>query len=171
MAELKSCQIVGTPHLDGKYLAEMDMWPLEDPGLNRIYPFYDNMKQGRWTTTKCKKCGYISYPPGVACPNCWSDELEWVDLPKTAKVVGMTETLAGAPTGFDSPLIIAWLGFDKAHPLKHLLVRIINCQAGQLKIGDEVQFVTFEVAAHPIDVKKESKICERVYYAFEPVKK
>lgn len=171
MAELKSCQIVGTPYLDGKYSAVLDIWPLEDPGLTQIYPFYDNMKQGRWTTTKCKKCGHIFYPPGVACTNCWSNELEWIDLPKTAKVVCLTETMAGAPTGFDSPLIMAWLGFDKAHPLKHLLVRIINCQAGQLKIGDEVQFVTFEVPAHPMDVKKESKTCERVYYAFEPVKK
>jgi uncharacterized protein len=171
MAELKTTQIVGVPHLNGVYSVVLDMWPLEDPGLNRLYPFYDNLKQGRWTTTKCKKCGYISYPPGVACTNCWSDELEWIDLPKTAKVVAITETLAGAPLGFDPPLIMAWLGFDKAHPLKHLLVRIINCPAGQLKIGDEVKFVTFEVAAHPMDVKKESKICERVYYAFEPVKK
>jgi uncharacterized protein len=171
MAELKTAQIVGVPYLDGKYIAVTDMWPLEAPELNRLYPFYDNMKQGRWTTTRCKKCGHISYPPGVACTSCWSDELEWVDLPKTAKVVALTETLAGAPTGFDVPLIMAWLGFDKAHPLKHLLVRIINCKAGELKIGDEVRFVTFEVPAHPIDVKKESKICERVYYAFEPVKK
>jgi uncharacterized protein len=171
MAELKTCQIVGTPYLEGKYIAVTDMWPLEAPELNRIYPFYDNMKQGRWTTTKCKKCGFVAYPPGVACPNCWSDELEWIDLPKTAKAVAVTETLAGAPTGFDSPLIMAWLGFDKSHPLKHLLVRIINCKAGQLKVGDEVRFVTFEVPAHPMDVKKESKICERVYYAFEPVNK
>jgi len=171
MAELKSCTIVGTPHLDGKYIASMDMWPLEAPELNRIYPFYENMKQGRWTTTKCKKCGYISYPPGVACPKCWSDELEWVDLPKTAKIVALTETLAGAPVGFDCPLIIAWLGFDKTHPMKHLLARIIHCAAGQLKVGDEVQFVSFEVAAHPMDVKRESKVCERYYYAFEPVKK
>ena len=89
MAELKSCQMWGTPHLDGKYSAVLDMWPLEAPDLNRIYPFYDNLKQGRWTTTKCKKCGHISYPPGVACPNCWSDELEWIDLPKTAKVVAV----------------------------------------------------------------------------------
>ena len=169
MAELKSAQMFGVPHLDGKYSVVLDMWPLEDPGLNRLYPFYDNMKQGRWTTTKCKKCGHISYPPGVACPSCWSDELEWVELPKTAKVVAVTE-MAGPPTGFDSPLIMAWLGFDKAHPLKHLLVRIINAKSGQVKIGDEVRFVTFEVPAHPIDVKKESKICERVYYAFEPVK-
>jgi uncharacterized OB-fold protein len=171
MTELKAARLYGIPQLDDKYSSVLDMWPLEAPELNRLYPFYDNLKQGRWTTTKCKKCGFISYPPGVACPNCWSDELEWIDLPKTAKVVALTETLAGAPLGFDSPLIMAWLGFDKAHPLKHLLVRIINCAAGQLKIGDEVRFVTFEVPAHPIDVKKESKICERVYYAFEPVKK
>ena len=171
MVELQSAQIYGVPQLDGKYSGVLDMWPWEAPELNRIHPFYDNMKQDRWTTTKCMKCGYISYPPGVACPACWSDELEWVDLPKTAKVVGLTETMAGAPSGFDSPLIIAWLGFDKGHPLKHLLVRIINCEAGQLKIGDEVQFVTFEVPAHPIDVKRDTVICERVYYAFEPVKK
>ena len=47
MAEVKSCQIVGTPYLEGKYLAVMDMWPLEAPELNRLYPFYDNLKQGR----------------------------------------------------------------------------------------------------------------------------
>jgi len=171
MAELKSCQIVGTPYLDGKYIAVADMWPLEAPELNRIYPFYENMKQGRWTTTKCKKCGHIAYPPGVICPNCWSEELEWIDLPRTARVVAFTETLAGAPTGFDVPLIIAWLGFESGSPLKHLLARIINCREGQLKEGDEVRFVVFEVPSHPIDVKKETKICDRVYYAFEPVKK
>jgi uncharacterized OB-fold protein len=171
MAELQSAKIFSIPQLDGKYSLVLDMWPPEDPELNRIYPFYDNMKQGRWTTTKCKKCGHISYPPGVACTNCWSDELEWIDLPQTAKVVSFTETMAGAPLGFDSPLIVAWLSFEKTHPLKHLFVRIINCQVGQLKAGDEVRFVTFEVPAHPIDVKKDTKICERVYYAFEPVKK
>ena len=171
MAELESAKIFSIPQLDGRYSLVLDMWPPEAPELNRIYPFYDNMKEGRWTTTKCKKCGHVDYPPGVICTNCWSEDLEWIDLPKKAKVTGLTETMAGAPLGFDSPLIVAWLGFDKDHPLKHLFVRIINCEAGQLKIGDEVQFVTFEVPAHPIDVKKETKICERVYYAFEPVKK
>ena len=169
MAELKTSQIVGTPYIDGKYAAILDMWPLEAPECNRIYPFYDNLKQGRWTTTKCKKCGNIDYPPGVTCTNCWSDELEWIDLPKTAKIVAVTE-MAGPPTGFESPLIMAWLGFDKSHPLKHLLVRLINCKFADVKAGDEVKLVVFEVPAHPIDVKKESKVCERVYYAFEPMK-
>jgi hypothetical protein len=26
------------------------------------------------------------------------------------------------------------------------------------------------VPSHPIEVKKETKVCDRVYYAFEPVK-
>jgi hypothetical protein len=170
MAELKSAQMLGVPYLDGKYSAILDMWPLENPENNRIYPFYDNLKQGRWTTTKCKKCGNIDYPPGVVCTSCWSDDLEWVELPKTAKIVAVTE-MSGPPTGFEPPLIMAWLGFDKSHPLKHLLVRLINCKLADVKNGDVVKLVVFDVPANPIDVKKETKICERVYYAFEPVKK
>jgi len=78
--------------------------------------------------------------------------------------------MAGPPTGFESPLVMAWLGFDKSHPLKHLLVRLINCRLADVKAGDEVKLVVFEVPSHPIDVKKETKVCDRVYYAFEPVK-
>jgi uncharacterized OB-fold protein len=171
MAELKKAQIEGTPALDGKYISEMDIWPFECEEFNRLYQFYDNLREGRFTTTKCKQCGYIAFPPGVICPKCWSEELEWIDLPQRGKVVTFTETMAGAPLGFDSPLILAWLNFGKDAPLKHLLVRIINCPEGKLKEGDEVKFVVFDVPAHPIEVKKETKICERVYYAFEPVEK
>ena len=39
-----------------------------------------------------------------------------------------------------------------------------------VKEGEEVRFVTFEVPSHPMEVKKETKICDRVYYAFERVK-
>jgi len=171
MENIQTSQVQGTPALDGTYISEMDMWPLECEEFNRNYQFYDNLREGRFTTTKCQKCGHIAFPPGVICPKCWSEELEWVDLPKRARVVTFTETIAGAPLGFDAPLIIAWLDFGKDSPLKHLLVRIINCAEGELKEGDEVQFVVFNVPAHPIEVKKETKVCERVYYAFELVKK
>jgi uncharacterized OB-fold protein len=170
MADIKTAQIQGTPALNGTYISEMDMWPLECPEFNRIYQFYDNLREGRFTTTRCQKCGYVAFPPGVICPKCWADELEWVDLPQRAKVVTFTETQAGAPIGFEPPLIMAWLDFGKGAPLKHLLGRIINCGEGELKEGDEVRFVVFDVPAHPMEVKKETKICERVYYAFERVK-
>ena len=169
MSDIETSQIEGTPALDGRYISEMDMWPLECEEYNRNYQFYDNLKKGRFTTIKCKKCGHIAFPPGVICPKCWSEELEWVDLPQRARVVTFTETQAGAPIGFEPPLIIAWLDFGKDSLLKHLLARIINCPERKLKEGDEVKFVVFNVPAHPIEVKKETKVCERVYYAFEPV--
>src|SRR3989304_1398956 len=95
MADIMKAEIVGTPALNGTYVAEMDMWPLECQEFNRNYQFYENLKAGKFTTTKCKKCGHVAYPPGVICPKCWSDDLEWVELPQRAKVVTFTETEAG----------------------------------------------------------------------------
>jgi uncharacterized OB-fold protein len=169
MAELENAQIVGTPALDGTYISQMDMWPLECPELNRLYTFYDNLREGRFTTTRCRNCGHVTFPPSLICTKCWSNDMEWIDLPKRARVVTFTETQAGAPIGFEPPLIIAWLNFGKDCPLKHLLVRIIDCPSGKLKEDDEVEFVVFDVPSHPLELRKETKICDRVYYAFKPV--
>jgi uncharacterized OB-fold protein len=171
MTEEKKAQILGLPQLDNTYISEMDMWPFEAPELNRIYPFYDNLRENRFTTTKCQDCGHTMFPPQVICPKCWSENLEWVDLPKKATVVTLTETQAGAPVGFPPPLIMAWLTFGEGTPLKHLLGRIVNCKEGDLKEGDEVEFVTFEVPAHPLEIKRDTVTRERVFYAFQPVKK
>jgi hypothetical protein len=149
----------------------MDLWPMEAREFNRIYEFYDNLKAGRFTTTKCKKCGHVAYPPRVLCPECYSEELEYIDLPKKGKVIVFTEQLRGVPLGFEAPLIHAWIDLGVNSPVKRMLSRIINCPAGRLKEGDEVQFVVFDVPAHPIEIKKETIMAERVFFAFEPVAK
>ena len=55
-------------------------------------------------------------------------------------------------------------------PVLQQIARIVNCKEGELKEGDEVKLVIYPVASHPMDVKKDTKICERVYYAFERAK-
>ena len=53
-----------------------------------------------------------------------------------------------------------------------VLTKIVNCAAGELKVGSEVQFVTFEVPAIPIEKGKQGIVmAERYFCAFEPVKK
>jgi len=161
----------GIPVLEGKYPVTMDMWPLEAKEFNRIYKFYEHLKEGRFTTTKCRKCGWVAYPPRIICPKCYSEELEWIDLPKKGKVLVFTEEVRGIPLGFEpGPLIHAWIDLGEESPVRRILSRIINCPAGKLKEGDEVQFVTFEIPSHPIEVKKETIISQRVFFAFEPVK-
>jgi len=159
----------GIPILEGKYPVTMDIWPVETKEFNRIYPFYDNLKAGRFTTTKCKKCGYVAYPPRVICPECYSEELEYIDLPQTAKIITFVEQSRGVPLGFEAPLVHAWLDLGENSPVKRLLSRIIKCPAGTLKEGDEVRFTVFPVPSHLMDVKREVKQMERVFFAFEPV--
>jgi len=163
--------VLGIPILEDLYPSTMDMWPIEAKEFNRVWPFYENLKQGRFTTTKCKDCGFVAYPPRVICPECYSENLEYVDLPKKGKVMVFSEQLKGVPLGFQSPLIHAVidLGVD---PVRRLLTRIITCPAGALKQGDEVQLMIFEIPSIPIEKGKAGTImAERVFFAFEPVKK
>ena len=160
---------IGIPFLEGKYSPTLDIWPIEAKEFNRIYTFYDNLKEGKFTTTKCKKCGYIAYPPRVICPECYSEELEYIELPKKGKVITVVEKWGGVPICFEPPVIDAWIDLGEGSPLKHVLSRVINCETEQLKEGDEVQLVVFDVPGHPIEWGKERWIAERVYFAFEPV--
>ena len=161
----------GIPFLEGRYSPTLDMWPIEAKEFNRIYKFYENLREGKFTTTKCKQCGRIAYPPRVICPECYSDELEWVELPKKGKVIVVVEKWGGVPICYEPPLIDAWIDLGVDSPVRHILSRMVNCPPETLKEGDEVQLVVFDVPSHPIELKKEIKTAERVFFAFEPVKK
>ncbi len=96
--------IPGIPVLEGKYFATMDFYPIEAPEFNRISKFYENLAQKKLTTAKCKHCGAAPFPPRVVCPECNSDEMEWVELADKGKVLQLSEEVAGVPLGFEAPL-------------------------------------------------------------------
>ena len=158
----------GLKILEGRYIASMDLYPQESKEFNRVHSFYDFLKQGRFTTTRCKDCGHRSFPPRVICPNCLSENLEWVDLPTRGKVKVITEEEVGVPLGFETPLIHGLI--DLGGELT-LITRIANCKVGQLKEGDEVQLYVFPVDPVPVQVGRQVIQRDRVFYAFEPVKK
>ena len=163
--------VLGIPILEDLYPSTMDMWPIEAKEFNKVWPFYENLKQGRFTTTKCKGCGFVAYPPRVICPECYSENLEYVDLPTRGKVTVFSEEVKGVPIGFQSPLIHAVIDLG-ADPVRRFLTRIVNCPAGALKQGDEVQLTIFQIPSIPIEKGKAGTIMtERVFFAFEPVKK
>ena len=160
--------MAGIKILENRYIATMDIYPQESKEFNRIYSFYEFLKQGRFTTTRCKDCGRQSFPPRVLCPQCLSENLEWIDLPTRATVKVVTEEEVGVPLGFETPLIHALI--DLGGKLT-LFTRMVNCKVGQLKEGDEVKLHVFPVEPVPIQIGRETILKERVFYAFEPVKK
>ena len=160
----------GIPYLEGRYSPTLDVWPIEAKEFNRLHRFYENLKEGRFTTTKCKECGHVAYPPRVICPECYGDGLDWIDLPKRGKVLIVVERVGGLPIHFKTPpLVQAWIDMGNESPVKRIFSRILNCPKGRLKEGDEVRLVVFDVPAHPVEFKKERKIVERVFFGFEPI--
>ena len=114
----------------------LDFYPLQDEKFTRISKFFQNLKEGRLTTTKCKKCGKLLWPPRIVCPNCLSENLEWVDLGVEGELYAFTEMKLGAPLGFieDTPFCI---GIVKISSLL-ISARIDDAKYEDLKIGDKV---------------------------------
>jgi uncharacterized OB-fold protein len=121
----------------------MDYYPLEDSRATQISQFFQNLKKGQLTTTKCKKCAQLLWPPRIVCPNCLSDELEWVDLGIEGELYAFTEVRVGAPLGFvqDVPFCV---GLVKIGGLL-ISSRIDNAKYDQLKIGDKVWLKVVEL--------------------------
>ncbi len=159
--------VLGVPILEGLYPSTMDLYPLQAKEFNRIHPFYENLKQNRFTTTKCKKCGSEPFPPRVVCPKCNSDDLEWVDLPTQGKVLRFTEEVAGVPHGFEAPLIHALVDLGEG---RKFISRVINCKEGELKEGATVKLAVFDIPAMIVEKRGVMEERPRVFFAFEPVK-
>ena len=112
-----------------------DPVPQESPEQNRIYPFYDHLRQGRLTTTRCKACKHIAWPPRIVCPECVSDHLEWVDFPPTGKIYAFTTQVGGVPPGFQAPLVYALIDFDNG---VRIISPLIETTPEEVHVGDEV---------------------------------
>lgn len=150
--------------LEGKYAITMDMYPQQSKEWTRIHTFFDNLRENRLTTTVCKDCGEKAFPPRVVCPNCMSENLEWVDLPTRGRVIVVSEEEIGVPVGFETPLIHALI--DLGGELT-MMVRIDGVKMGELKEGDEVILHVFPVPPAYADGKKGAVITmERVFFCF-----
>lgn len=135
----------------------LDFYPLQDKKYTEIHRFFENLKDGRFTTTKCKKCGSLLWQPRVVCPHCNSSELEWVDLPKTGEIYAYTSMILGAP-----------LGMEEDVPFVMALVKLDGIDLRILSRIDDIPYEECELG-----MKLELKIIEledgRVWYRFKPI--
>ncbi len=63
---------------------------------SKVKPFWDNLAQNKFTTTKCPKCGLL-WPPKANCPNCGEETSEWIELKGTGEIYAKTQVGASPP--------------------------------------------------------------------------
>jgi len=121
----------------------LDFYPLEDEKFTRISKFFQNLKEGKLTTTKCNTCGKLLWPPRIVCSECFSENLEWINLGVEGELYAFTEMRLGAPLGFyeDAPFCI---GLVKIGGLL-VSARIDDAKYEDLKIGDKVRLKIVEL--------------------------
>jgi len=79
--------------------------------VEQFYRFcFDNKLMGG----RCKKCGKIHIPPRMMCNNCYSKELQWIQLIGKGEVVTYT-IIHVAPIRFEkyTPYIFAIIKLDE----------------------------------------------------------
>jgi uncharacterized OB-fold protein len=66
----------------------------------KVSEFANYLRGGYIMGSKCKKCGFKTFPPRADCPECMSSDFEYVEYSGKGVVHTFT-TIAAAPTGFE----------------------------------------------------------------------
>ncbi|HTT26002.1 MAG TPA: Zn-ribbon domain-containing OB-fold protein [Thermoplasmata archaeon] len=123
----------------------LDFYPLEESNQTGLSRFYDGLREGRLTTTRCPADGTVAWPPRTVCPKCHHGNLEWIDLPRSGTLYAFSAVLAGAPLGMeaDVPFAVGLVDLDGV-PVR-LFGRLAGRPWTDLAIGDRVVFEPFDL--------------------------
>ena len=69
--------------------------------LTKTEEFVDILSKGKIDGTVCKKCGAKFFPPRADCSVCFSNEMDWFEMPAKGKLETFT-TAFYAPFGFEA---------------------------------------------------------------------
>jgi len=105
--------------------------------VTKTAEFVDLLVKGKIDGTVCKKCGARFFPPRADCSVCFSNEMDWFDMPQKGRLETFT-TAFYAPFGFEADPPYTMGVVDYGNGLK-LFARISkDLKAGEVKVGMEV---------------------------------
>lgn len=135
------------------YFTAMDSYPQQYEDTTQLYKFYDYLREGKLTTTKCKDCGAIHWPPRKICPECISDNLEWVDMPKVGTIYSYTVAYAGLPPELvdKAPIVYALVDFENG---VRIFSGLVDCEPESVSTGLKVELAVGEVPPDQLGRKR-----------------
>lgn len=92
---------------------------------------------------KCKKCGYIAFPPRQICPECKCTEFENIRLSDRGKIISYTITRVPPKNfSFQAPYPVAIIELDGGG---RITAQITDANLEDVKIGARVRIVLRKV--------------------------
>jgi uncharacterized OB-fold protein len=140
------------------YFRAIDPLPLQSVEDTKLHEFYAHLAAGRLTTSRCRGCARLDWPPRGFCPACASDRFDWVELPDEGTVHGFTIQEAGVPAAFPAPLVLAVVELSGLRIFAPLVTR----DPAAVTVGARVRL-------RPLRVADDPRGGARHLVAFEPI--
>lgn len=105
-------------------------------------PFWEGARQHKLLIQRCKECGAYIFYPRMCCPECFSQDIEWVESSGRGTVYSFTIVQNNPPSAFlqDVPYVVAIVKLEEG---VQMLSNIVDWQAATLRCDMPVT-VTFE---------------------------
>jgi uncharacterized OB-fold protein len=106
-------------------------------------PYWEAAQRDQLVAPRCGVCGAFRFPPGPFCPECRSQETEWVALSGRASVFSFS-VVRGLPGQPDLLLVPAVLEAPDA-PGIHLVSNVVDVVPEDVTIGIEVDVAFVDI--------------------------
>jgi len=133
-----------------EYLRAIDPFPLQGSQNTRLAPFYEALRSQKLLTTFCPQCALCHWPPRVVCPECLSDQLDWIELSSRGTIHAYTIQDTGVPPGFPRPLIFAVVCVEGLR----IFTRLVETEPNQVERGRTVRLLPSAVGQDPEGIER-----------------
>lgn len=133
---------------------------MADSKYSKPLPRIDEESKGFWeacqrrelVVQRCGACGALRHYPRALCPNCLSDQVEWLRCSGRGTVYTFTVTHQNQAPGFRDalPYVLAYVELEEG---VRMLTNIVDCPPESVRIGMPVE-VVFEDATPAVTLAK-----------------
>ncbi|MPZ76378.1 MAG: hypothetical protein GEU77_07620 [Deltaproteobacteria bacterium] len=121
------------------------------PKINKVdAPYWQAAAAGKLVLQKCRDCGKVQFFPRVACVDCFSGALDWVEAKGAGKIHSFTWVRVPRNPAFkeDAPICYINVMLDEGVIVES---RLVGDSKDKVKMGDRVRVVFQET--HSPEIK------------------
>jgi uncharacterized OB-fold protein len=108
--------------------------------IGKTERFWEDLKEGRVSGTRCKKCGTLHFPPAADCSECMSNDVEWTALNGEAELLTYTHVIV-RPASFMQQETYT-VGVAKLKEGVNVLAWVTGIKRSDIKIGMKLKLIS-----------------------------
>lgn len=99
-------------------------------------PYWTGAAEGRLRLRRCNDCGLVFHYPRALCPDCFAEDVDWIDAAGTGEVYTYSTayTMRGWPEE-DLPLVVGYVELDEGPRM----VTVVDAEPDEVEIGTAVR--------------------------------